>query len=274
MLVKRYEVPNDLNPWQYEGFKIKAYHSDNGVFAAVRHTDNEICHAHVFGCPVYVLDASLQDGKKIPKWNPRACLGLFLGFSDLHSSLVPLVLNVVTGHISPQFHVIFDDKFETVNSLPIDQPLNKLWAEIFRLGCECCLDVDYDENDQRIIPPLLDIIKSYSKAQADLPFFEPIRSFDVDDIQVKDASVPPPHELLQDGQAANQLNKGVISQVVLPPTFPVPGGELDYPYVPMVPVVTPSVPSMAPVPSSEENHNGELLHGSPVQDLTAAGRPR
>jgi hypothetical protein len=42
----------------------------------------------------------------------------------------------------------------------------------------------------------------------------------------------------------------------------------------MVPVVTPSVPSMAPVPSREYDHNGELLHGFPVQDLTAAGHPR
>ena len=79
---------------------------------------------HVFGCPVYVLNASLQDGKKIPKWSPHAHLGLFLGFSDLHSSQVPLVLNVATGHISPQLHVIFDDKFETVSLLLLDQHLD------------------------------------------------------------------------------------------------------------------------------------------------------
>jgi hypothetical protein len=81
--------------------------------------------SHVFGCPVYVLDASLQDGKKIPKWNHWACLGLFLGFTDLHSSLMPLVLNIDTGHISPQFHVIFDNKFKTVTSLAIGEPLDK-----------------------------------------------------------------------------------------------------------------------------------------------------
>jgi len=27
--------------------------------------------SHVWGCPVYVLDPKLQDGKKLPKWNPR-----------------------------------------------------------------------------------------------------------------------------------------------------------------------------------------------------------
>ncbi len=97
--------------------------------------------AHVFGCPVYVLDASFQDGKKVPMWNPWACLGLFLGFSNLHSSQVPLVLNIATGYISPQFHVIFEDKFETVYSLPIDEPLNMHWAQILQLGHKCYFDI-------------------------------------------------------------------------------------------------------------------------------------
>ncbi len=50
------------------------------VWSSVRYSSSELLQTHVFGCPVYVLDASLQDGKKIPKWNPWACLGLFLGF--------------------------------------------------------------------------------------------------------------------------------------------------------------------------------------------------
>jgi hypothetical protein len=81
--------------------------SPHKLWSWVQHGDNKLCCAHAFGCPVYVLDAPLQDGKKIPKWNPWALLGLFLAFSDLHSSLVPLVLNVDMGHISLQFHVIF-----------------------------------------------------------------------------------------------------------------------------------------------------------------------
>jgi hypothetical protein len=149
-----------------------------------------------FGCPVYVLDVSLQDGKKIPKWNPWACLGLFLGFSDLHSSLVPLVLNVDTGHISPQFHVIFDNKFKTVTSLAFDELLDKQWADIFWLGHECFLDVDFDVNDQPILPPLSDIIKLFSKAKADQPNFEPGHLIDFDGIMVNNALVPPPHHEL------------------------------------------------------------------------------
>jgi hypothetical protein len=95
----------------------------NEIWSCVRSPYNKLSCSHVFECPVYVLQ-SLQDGKKIPKWSPRVRLGLFLGFSDLHSSQVPLVLNIATGHISPQFHVIFDDKFETVNFLPLDQHLD------------------------------------------------------------------------------------------------------------------------------------------------------
>jgi hypothetical protein len=49
--------------------------------------------AHTFGCPVYVLDAKLQDGKKIPKWDSKARQGIFVGFSKVHSTNVALVLN-------------------------------------------------------------------------------------------------------------------------------------------------------------------------------------
>ncbi len=90
----------------------------------------------MFGCPVYVLDATLQDGHKLPKWVPRAHLGVFLGFLTLHSSQVPLVMNVDTGKISPQFHVIFDDKFETVLSMTLGDSIDDQWKLIFCLKQE------------------------------------------------------------------------------------------------------------------------------------------
>jgi hypothetical protein len=36
-------------------------------------------HNHTFGCPVFALNSRLQDGKAVPKWNPRARLGINLG---------------------------------------------------------------------------------------------------------------------------------------------------------------------------------------------------
>ncbi len=71
---------------------------------------------HVWGAPAYVLHPKLQDGSKIPKWDPRSRQGLHLGWSPLHASSVPLVLNLTTGHVSPQFHVVFDDWFTTVST--------------------------------------------------------------------------------------------------------------------------------------------------------------
>ena len=48
----------------------------------------DFLHSHVWGCPVIVLDYTLQDGNNIPKWNRWSQLGQFMGFSDEHSSLV------------------------------------------------------------------------------------------------------------------------------------------------------------------------------------------
>jgi hypothetical protein len=69
---------------------------------------------------VYILEAKLQNDQKLPKWNRRARLGQFIGFSDEHSSLVANVRHLTSGYISPQFHVIFDDLFETVNCIGVD----------------------------------------------------------------------------------------------------------------------------------------------------------
>ena len=71
-------------------------------------------HVKVFGAPVYVLDPCLQDGKKIPKWEPHSHHGQFLGFSWNHSSNVGLICNLRTGSITPQFHFIVDQKFTTI----------------------------------------------------------------------------------------------------------------------------------------------------------------
>ncbi len=74
----------------------------------------DLLHAHVWGCPAIVLEPQLQNDKKLPKWNWCAWVGQFSGYLDEHSSLVANVRHLSTGYVSPQFHVIFDDLFETV----------------------------------------------------------------------------------------------------------------------------------------------------------------
>ena len=69
-----------------------------------------------FGCPVYILDNRLQAGFKISKWHTRARVGLYLRHSPMHAKTVSLVLNISTGLVSPQFHIKFNDFFETVNT--------------------------------------------------------------------------------------------------------------------------------------------------------------
>ena len=77
-------------------------------------------HFHAFGCPTYVLDNALQSDQGSPKWKQCARLGVYLGPSPSHAWSVALVLNPRTGHVSPQFHVKFDDFFETVWDKPND----------------------------------------------------------------------------------------------------------------------------------------------------------
>jgi hypothetical protein len=83
------------------------------LFARSEVTPN-LNHFQPFGCPVFVLDNKMQSGKKLPKWEVRSRMGIYLGMSMQHARSVALVLNLKTGHVSPQFHVTFDPKFETV----------------------------------------------------------------------------------------------------------------------------------------------------------------
>jgi len=83
-------------------------------------------HLHSFGCPVYVLKGALQSGGTQPKWEERSRVGIYLGHSAQHSPTVSLILNPKTGYISPQFHCVFDDKFESPKN---DESFSTFWAE-------------------------------------------------------------------------------------------------------------------------------------------------
>ena len=81
-------------------------------------SDVDINTFHTCGFPVYVLDPRLQNGYgKFPKWELRARSGIYLGHSTVHANSVALVLNTNTGHVSPQFHFVFDDHFTTLSQM-------------------------------------------------------------------------------------------------------------------------------------------------------------
>jgi hypothetical protein len=85
---------------------------------------------HTFGCPCYVLGHRLQSGLgKIYKWEPHSQMGIYVGRSPSHASNVGLILNPRTGHVSLQFHVVYDDDFMTVPYLcSADVPPH--WAQL------------------------------------------------------------------------------------------------------------------------------------------------
>ena len=114
----------------------------------------DLLRAHVWGCPCYVLDPKLQDGKKVPKFNRRARLGQFVGFSEQHSSLVALVRNLETGFVSPQFHVVFDDKFETVFSAGCDQATeDAIFEQLFEDSRDLYVEPECDDDGELVYQP-------------------------------------------------------------------------------------------------------------------------
>ncbi|MGH7955352.1 MAG: hypothetical protein ACREOZ_05270, partial [Gloeomargaritales cyanobacterium] len=102
---------------------------------------------HVWGCPTYVLDPTLQDGKKLPKWKPRSRRGMFVGVSPDHSTNVSEILNLTTLSITPQYHLVYDDFFTTVYCPEENEP--PTWPDLLQFHSENVLPFD-------AIPPPLD----------------------------------------------------------------------------------------------------------------------
>ena len=64
----------------------------------------------------------------MPKFIPRSGRAQYLVDSTLYYSTVGLVINLKTGNISPQLHLVFDDYFETLNAGEYQEPL--VWSEL------------------------------------------------------------------------------------------------------------------------------------------------
>jgi hypothetical protein len=98
---------------------------------------------HPFGCPVFVLDPSLQQGHKIPRWKPRSRVVVYLCLSPDHASSIPLVLSTTSGIVSPQFHVVFDDYFTTTKCLQTNElPIS--WPTLLATSSEKFVDDSFD----------------------------------------------------------------------------------------------------------------------------------
>jgi hypothetical protein len=117
--------------------------SPDEIFSGHKSSRNRLKDFHPFGCPVFVLEASLQNGHKVPKWKPRSRMAIYLGNSPDHATSVPLVMNTSTGLVSPQYHLVFDDSFTTTKSLETNNiPTN--WPELFKYSETNLLDPDQE----------------------------------------------------------------------------------------------------------------------------------
>ena len=105
-----------------------------------------------------MLEPKLQNGRKLPKWNRRSRLGQFLGYSDEHSSLVANVRHLKTGFLSLQYHLVFDDLFESVfSSGPNDAIVDAMCKDPYESSCEVYATDKYDAHDNLVYkPPSLD----------------------------------------------------------------------------------------------------------------------
>ena len=66
-----------------------------------------------------------------------------MGISPSHSSNVPLVLNLKTGTISPQYHEVFNDFFATVMSICDSDDPPAHWENLFH---ESWFHTEFDEH--------------------------------------------------------------------------------------------------------------------------------
>ena len=123
--------------------------SPNELYAKAKQRDDVLTHSRVWGCPAYVLDPRLQDGKKLPRWQPKSRRGQFVGFSNIHAASVGLIRNLDTEYVTPQFHVVYDNQFQTTFAPEGAQPA--AWAEIVS---DTMFDTPYDEAIE--LPPLHD----------------------------------------------------------------------------------------------------------------------
>ncbi|GFH59555.1 hypothetical protein CTEN210_16031 [Chaetoceros tenuissimus] len=116
--------------WNHTPREDLGFKSPEEAFSGVQLSKNQsrkiLQQLHTWGCPVYVLDDKIQEGKKPKQWEPRTCTGIFLGHSSEHSTSVSLILNPKTDRISPQYHTIFDDYFHTLQ-VKTDQEKVLIW---------------------------------------------------------------------------------------------------------------------------------------------------
>ena len=59
---------------------------------------------------------------------------MYVGFSDQHSSTIGRVLNLNTGSVTPQYHLVHDEQFSTVHGHLTDEVFQQQeWEDLIQL---------------------------------------------------------------------------------------------------------------------------------------------
>ena len=218
------------------------------VFTKSRWEQRKYHDLHVWGCPVYVLEKALADGKQIPKWKPRSIRQVNMGLSKKHASTVPLVLNPESGYITAQFHIVFDDWFATVAASESTLPdfNSTRWVRLFgdsryQFPFEEG-DDEVDEEEARLDSNTTIAVNANESAVA-----EAINAAD----NVEQLQVPPPAE-----------------------TQPIPPSPLTYQLPPPTPLMTPR--PATPILQTRETTPSDYHRpqSPPTQEATGTPSPQ
>ena len=228
--------------------------SPSDVFTKSRWPHSRFHDLHVWGCPTYVLEKAIHDGKKLPKWKPRSIRMVMVGHSPKHASTVPFVLNTTTGTITPQFHVVFDDWFSTV-SADIDQlpDFNSPeWLKMFGDSAFQYL-ADDEETAEQAAADFIDV----QETQAASDYVE--------------AVLPQPAQLAPLAPILPPPTRAV------PPAFPPP---MPAPQIPPNPPLQPLLPGMSHAPpamplpfAQRENVDLRGSNQAPITPLRGSNMP-
>ena len=216
--------------------------SPQELFFSVKSDHQELRMAKVWGCPAYVLDPRIQDGKKIPRWSPRSKMGQFLGRSTEHAGSIGLIRNLKTNAISSQFHVVYDNEFTTVTSDWSNDniPVPPNFHNLFKFSRELHIDKDdvLDERRQLLFN------KSPSPSSNLQP---PISSSPVD-------SSPAPQRLTTSSSIQSNGEESVPSEAAVPAPLPTSIPSSSTTQIPSSDSEVPSIPN--DVPSTGRTRSG------------------
>jgi len=174
----------------------------------------------------------------VPKWEPRSKRGQFVGYSPLHASNAGMIRNLNTGYVSPQFHVMHNDFFETMHSDKGSPPSAKVWEQLYTFNCS---QVDWDIDPPDLAVEWLSLGERHSCQDQNMnghieqmvPLGPPL--------QREEGQAP---ATIQPAPATIQPAEAPIEEVVAPGT---PQAQLQDPVVPQADVAV-LAPSASPTP--------------------------